>query len=64
MLPFRCTCKTNRVRGRASSLLTLSVLLLGLIVFLLRVCGFSFALENSVDEDITELNLTHLYTVV
>lgn len=56
MLPFRCTCKANWVCGRASSLLTLSVLLLGLVVFLLCVCGFSFALEDSVEKVITKLN--------
>lgn len=56
MLPFRCTCKANWVCGRASGLLTLSILLLGLVVFLLCVCGFSFALEESVEKLFTELN--------
>lgn len=45
-LPVGCTCKTNWVRGRAAGLFTLPVLLLRLVVFLLGVCGFSFALER------------------
>lgn len=55
-LPFRCTRKTNWVRGRASSLLTLSVLLLRLVVLLLCVCGFSFALQQSLEKAISELH--------
>lgn len=43
-LPLWCACKTNRVRGRASRLLTLPVLLFRLVVFLLCVSGFSFTL--------------------
>lgn len=55
VLPFRCACETNWVCGRASSLLTLSVLFLGLVVLLLCVCGFSLALqEKSEENDATE----------
>lgn len=45
--PLWRACKTNRVRGRASRLLTLPVLLLRLVVFLLCVSGFSFTLEKT-----------------